>query len=356
MGALCSGPCSPVRMKGGEFDEETCNESPNVTPVCEVVVFAMVVEPVQAVRSLTTEPTTTQQDDKKKLNKQTKGQEKVWKDTTLLKIKAKDLVIAGALSNGIYSFVSKAKYNDQLVAVKTIKAAVNTTKLLNHARTLHALQSQYNLQLIGITCNTHKMVFEYMDLGSLSTLLSAKRLKKKQPFKVSSVNVALAIAKGLQDLHNHNIIHGELNSRNVLLSSQGQIKLSDCGFARLTMESNTSSKCTVGSKKKQKHRYVASDCFWTAPENLAGEALSRQSDIYSFGVILSELDTLEMPYASHDISYLQLINEIQTGKRVPNLSASCEIWYHTLAMKCMVFNPQERPSIAEIIRVLEHHN
>ncbi|KDO17349.1 hypothetical protein SPRG_17220, partial [Saprolegnia parasitica CBS 223.65] len=133
------------------------------------------------------------------------------------------------------------------------------------------------------------MVMEYMDQGDLRAYLQKKRHGQSVALDVSTLDVALVLAHALADLHKQNIIHRDVNSLNIFLSTTHYIRLGDLGSSRLMDDDIMTSHAGTTS--------------WMAPEVLRvpgdegmGRVYTIAADIYSFGVVLTELDTLRLPY------------------------------------------------------------
>ncbi|GLE11392.1 hypothetical protein PINS_up023779 [Pythium insidiosum] len=112
------------------------------------------------------------------------------------------------------------------------------------------------------------------------------------------LRIALHVAEGLTYLHTlrPKIVHRDLKSKNVLIDSNWNAKLSDFGISReessrQTMTSN------VGSS------------LWIAPEVMMGNNYDEKADIFSFGIVLTELDSHQLPY--HNVT-------TPDGRKVPD--------------------------------------
>ena len=98
--------------------------------------------------------------------------------------------------------------------------------------------------------------------------------------------------------------------------------------------------------------------YWTAPEVLDSRRYTEKSDIYSFGIFLSELDTCEIPY--HDVrtetgekmTPLRILQKVMAGELTPSFTPDCPPRIVNLARQCVSINPDERPSAAEIVEIL----
>ncbi|DAZ94067.1 TPA: hypothetical protein N0F65_006654 [Lagenidium giganteum] len=129
--------------------------------------------------------------------------------------------------------------------------------------------------------------------------------------------MVIGIAQALAYLHARTpaVIHRDLKSKNMLLNDQLQAKLIDFG-------------------------------------------VSQKSDIYSFGVFLSEVDTGTTPYSDlktgdgAKMSTLRVLQLVMAGQVTPTFSSECPARIRNIAMLCLDFQPEKRPSAREIVDVL----
>ncbi|KAI9915263.1 hypothetical protein PsorP6_006892 [Peronosclerospora sorghi] len=162
--------------------------------------------------------------------------------------------------------------------------------------------------------------------------------------------IAQDITSALAYLHGRSpkVLHRDLKSRNVLLSSSLTAKVCDFGNSRRhgaghEDETTLTTMAAVGTLP------------WTAPELLLGEEYTEKVDIYSLGIVLSELDTCLLPYrdpVSHAEQLLQhplrlMRCVIEDGRR-PQLSPDCPLPITHLIAACLSRNPKLRPSAAEV--------
>ncbi|OQR81570.1 hypothetical protein ACHHYP_16455, partial [Achlya hypogyna] len=132
------------------------------------------------------------------------------------------------------------------------------------------------------------------------TRLHHKSKGEAVPVEYSALEVAWVIASALTDLHHEDFLHRDLKSHNVLLSSTNYIKLADLGLAR-------SDAMTKG----------VGTLYWMAPEVHDPEAkYNAAADIYSIGVILTELDTFQLPYADLKMA------PVKSSGRLPDVAAA----------------------------------
>lgn len=93
------------------------------------------------------------------------------------------------------------------------------------------------------------------------------------------------ILSAVEDAHAHNIIHRDLKPKNILIDKNGTVKITDFGIAVAVAEfTMTQTNTLVGS------------VHYISPEQARGSMVTKQSDIYSLGIILFEMLTGEVPY------------------------------------------------------------
>ncbi|ETP55346.1 TKL protein kinase [Phytophthora nicotianae P10297] len=162
--------------------------------------------------------------------------------------------------------------------------------------------------------------------------------------------IAQAVTSALAYLHalTPMVLHRDVKSRNVLLSSSLDAKLCDFGISRR--------KCSgTDDETNLTATAAAGTLSWTAPELLLGEEYTEKVDIYSLGVLLSELDTCTLPY--HDPNSLserlvqhplRLMRRIIDDGLRPQLSPDCPLPITHLIAACVSRNPKLRPSAADV--------
>ncbi|EGZ12604.1 hypothetical protein PHYSODRAFT_424746, partial [Phytophthora sojae] len=162
--------------------------------------------------------------------------------------------------------------------------------------------------------------------------------------------IAQAVTSALAYLHalTPKVLHRDVKSRNVLLSSSLDAKLCDFGVSRRKCSGNDDETNLTATA-------AAGTLSWTAPELLLGEEYTEKVDIYSLGVLLSELDTCTLPY--HDPASLserlvqhplRLMRRILDDGLRPQLSPDCPLPITHLIAACVSRNPKLRPSAADV--------
>jgi tRNA A-37 threonylcarbamoyl transferase component Bud32/membrane protein YdbS with pleckstrin-like domain len=104
------------------------------------------------------------------------------------------------------------------------------------------------------------------------------------------VAIAGQVLDGLAFAHEHGLIHRDIKPQNILVARDGTAKLADFGIARAV---NTSSATQTA--------VVLGSAHYLSPEQARGEAVTKQSDIYSFGVVLYEMATGRVPFEGSNL-------------------------------------------------------
>jgi tRNA A-37 threonylcarbamoyl transferase component Bud32/cbb3-type cytochrome oxidase subunit 3 len=264
------------------------------------------------------------------------------------------------IARGITGEVWKATYeNKEVVLKKLLNEKKQELKVLEQfAKEIHLAASMEHpniVRFIGLAWRTLPdlcIVSEYMQKGDLMDYLSSRHAKKLT-WKQEKLQIASDIANALVYLHSLQpaIIHRDLKSRNVLLNNQLHAKISNFGLSHERVQTNTSIATGVGT------------LLWTAPEILRGETYTEKIDIYSFGVVLSEMDTCLPPYALNDEIAVkkhtgknsmstEMLQMITKGTLTPRFSPKCPQELLFLAEKCLHIDPEKRPHAMQIVYLL----
>ncbi|EQC26863.1 TKL protein kinase [Saprolegnia diclina VS20] len=189
---------------------------------------------------------------------------------------------------------------------------------------------------------------EYMERGDLRSALTGKAALSWP----TRLQIALQVAKALAKMHAMDLIHRDLNSSHILLSQTNVAKVT--GLSNAREKSPSSMTNNVG------------DFRWAAPETMVeGNLYSEKADIYSFGIILVELDTHELPYAHMKDSKGRPMRAFAISDAIRKATPGAPItqhkfcdspsWYQELARECTSLDPTARPSAVELVRRLQEH-
>jgi serine/threonine-protein kinase len=183
------------------------------------------------------------------------------------------------------------------------------------------------------------IVFEYVDGENLKQIV-----EREGPLALDEVvALGLEIARGLAYAHERGIVHRDVKPQNVLLNGDGHAKVTDFGIARsLDVEHGVTQTGTV---------LGTSD--YIAPEQASGQVVSRETDVYSLGVVLFELLTGTVPFKGESfvVVALQHVNEpppsvLERRPETPPRLAS-------LIDSALAKHPDDRPTMDELVAELE---
>ncbi|KAF2304346.1 hypothetical protein GH714_030305 [Hevea brasiliensis] len=200
-----------------------------------------------------------------------------------------DLQIGERIGIGSYGEVYHADWNGTEVAVKKfLDQDLSGDALVQfkcEAEIMLRLRHPNVVLFMGaVACPPHLSILtEFLPRGSLYRLLHRPnpQLDEKRRMRM-----ALDVAKGMNYLHTSHppIVHRDLKSPNLLVDKNWVVKVSDFGLSRMKHHTFLSSKSTAGTPE------------WMAPEVLRNEPANEKCDVYSFGVILWELATCQIPW------------------------------------------------------------
>jgi serine/threonine protein kinase len=193
--------------------------------------------------------------------------------------------------------------------------------------------------------NNTYLVSELMEGGSLFDHIK----NKNNPKFNWSINLKLIkdITAGMVYLHSNDILHLDLKSLNILLNKESdQAKISDFGLSQINTITSTLSKAPSSRVAKGTTRYMA--C-----EIAKGIKPSRKSDIWSYGCVLLEFITRELPFSALPDNAIFLMLQNDSAEIPLNFNTETPQLIADLISKCLVRRPDERPSFENIRELFE---
>uniref|UniRef100_A0AAV1T6X7 Protein kinase domain-containing protein n=1 Tax=Peronospora matthiolae TaxID=2874970 RepID=A0AAV1T6X7_9STRA len=279
----------------------------------------------------------------------------------LCRLDYNDLQLGRCISRGGFGLVFVGSYRGRHVAVKKIRNErdVGCKQVEQFAREISLLSSLSHpriVEFIGACWTTPAELSAVSELMERGDLRDVTRRFKRRGYRLTwstyKVNIALHIAEALTYLHGltPTVIHRDLKAKNVMLNADMEAKLSDFGVARKHSSNDGSEPMTAG----------IGTSFWIAPEVLLGHDYDERADIYSFGVVLSEIDTEDYPYwnAKHPpqgkAQENDILRQVARGTKRPTFADDCPPAILDLAARCLRTDPAKRPSALEIVLYLQH--
>lgn len=250
--------------------------------------------------------------------------------------------IVGKVGAGGMSDVYKAKDHilGRFVAIKVLKQEFSedrsfVTKFRTEAQSAAGLEHPniVNIYDVGSEEGLHYIVMEYVEGITLKTYIE----KKDQLSFKEAISIAIQVARGIEAAHNKNIIHRDIKPQNIIISTEGKVKVTDFGIARAA-SANTISSDVMGS------------VHYSSPEQARNGFVDNRSDIYSLGIVMYEMVTGRVPFDGDTtvaVAIQHLQEEMVTPSAyAPNLPVSLE----KIILKCTQKNPDRRyQSIAELL-------
>ncbi|KAL5706311.1 Serine/threonine-protein kinase sty46 [Ranunculus cassubicifolius] len=263
-------------------------------------------------------------------------------ETDVWEIDVRMLKFDKKVASGSYGDLYKGTYRSQEVAIKVLKPErVNADMQQEFAQEVYIMRKIRHknvVQFIGACTKPPSLciVTEFMLGGSLYDYLH----KQKGVFKLPTLlKIAIDISKGMNYLHQNNIIHRDLKAANLLMDENEVVKVADFGVARVKTQSG------VMTAETGTYR-------WMAPEVIEHKPYDHKADIFSFGIVLWELLTGKLPYEY--LTPLQAaVGVVQQSLR-PTIPKNTHPKLADLLEKCWKQDPTLRPDFTEIVEVLQH--
>jgi eukaryotic-like serine/threonine-protein kinase len=158
-----------------------------------------------------------------------------------------------------------------------------------------------------------------------------------------ALELGLEVARALAFAHGQGLVHRDVKPQNILLNDEGRAKVTDFGIARsLDTLSNTQTGTVLGTS------------HYIAPEQARGEHVDAQTDIYSFGVVLYELLTGELPYSGDNFLTVAMKHVNEPIPSVFDRRPDTPLRLASLIERCMAKSPADRPaSMDDVVGELE---
>ncbi|XP_077437850.1 mitogen-activated protein kinase kinase kinase 21 isoform X2 [Vanacampus margaritifer] len=259
-----------------------------------------------------------------------------------------ELVLEEIIGVGGFGKVYRGTWKDQEVAVKAARQdpdediTATAASVKQEAKLFSMLRHPNIIKLEGVCLDEPNLclVMEYARGGTLNRALTGRRIPPH-----ILVNWAVQIARGMHYLHEEAVvIHRDLKSSNILLLEtienddigRKTLKITDFGLAREWH--NTTKMSAAGTYS------------WMAPEVIRMSLFSKGSDVWSYGILLWELLTGEVPYRG--IDGLAVAYGVAVNKLTLPIPSTCPEPFARLMEECWDQNPHVRPSFSCILEQL----
>jgi serine/threonine protein kinase/tetratricopeptide (TPR) repeat protein len=170
------------------------------------------------------------------------------------------------------------------------------------------------------------IVMEYVEGQSLKEIIRKGPLEPEK-----ALDFAIQIAEGLEEAHEKNIVHRDIKSSNIMVTSKAQAKIMDFGLAKIVSESQLSETASI-----------VGTVAYMSPEQACGDAIDHRSDIWSLGVVLYEMLSGHAPFqGEHEQLVLHsILNKYH--EPITALRSNIPYELERILDKCLEKDPTER--------------
>ncbi|KAL7068625.1 NEK Ser/Thr kinase family protein [Cryptosporidium serpentis] len=232
--------------------------------------------------------------------------------------------------------------------------AIHETKILSmikHQNIIEAFESYSSQNMICI-------IMEYADKGDLNKFLKIRQNKMEYLTENEVMFIFLQILMGIKSLHERDIIHGDIKTSNIVLFSNGLVKISDFGSSKIEyFDKNLQSKNISDSSDLNK--LIIGTPHYMAPETYSENICNMNSDIWSLGCILVELCLLYPIFEKlsfHELLIFSLRNKDKFQELIFNCIENFKIEkryskeLYELCKLLLNIEPELRPKFSDLFK------
>ncbi len=216
--------------------------------------------------------------------------------------------IISELGQGAMGLVYKARdpLIDRIVAIKTINLnqALDEReeyegRFYQEARAAGRLSHQNIVTIydVGKSGDVAYIAMEFLNGRELRDILNEKPMLPVEQV----LDIVVQVAQGLSYAHEHGIVHRDVKPSNIMMASDGHVKITDFGIARMASAAvRTQTGMVLGSPK------------YMSPEQVMGKLADQRSDIFSLGIMLYEMLTGRAPFVGENVNAImyQTLNAV----------------------------------------------
>ncbi len=236
--------------------------------------------------------------------------------------------------------------NDRIVSVKILKEeylanAEFRRRFKNESKAIAVLSHPNIVKVFDVSYGDklQYIVMEYVEGITLKEYIEQQgRLDVRE-----TVHFMMQILRALQHAHDKGVVHRDIKPQNILLLSNGNIKVTDFGIARFSCsDTKTMTDSAIGS------------VHYISPEQARGDITDDKTDLYSAGVVLYEMLTGKVPFESESSVSVALMHLQNDAKRPREINSNIPVGLEQITMRAMQKNVKDRyQSAAEMLLDIE---
>lgn len=233
-------------------------------------------------------------------------------------------VYEGIADGGFFLAVKEVSLLDQ-----GVQGRQSIYQLEQEISLLSKFEHENIVQYYG-TYKDESTLYIFLELASKGSLLNLYQQYHLRDATASAYTRQILL--GLKYLHDQNVVHRDIKCANILVDTNGTVKLADFGLAKATKLNDVQS--------------CKGTAFWMAPEVIKGSGYGLAADIWSLGCTVLEMLTSQLPY--YPLECMQAVYRI--GKSIPpDVPDSLSKNARDFILQCLQVNPSSRPTAAQLL-------
>ncbi|CAI0400495.1 unnamed protein product [Linum tenue] len=265
-------------------------------------------------------------------------------DVAECEIPWEEITLGERIGLGSYGEVYHGEWHGTEVAVKRFLnqdiSGESLTEFKSEVQIMKRLRHPNVVLFMGAVTRAPNLsiITEFLPRGSLYRLLHRPN---NQLDERRRLRMALDTARGMNYLHNCTpvVVHRDLKSPNLLVDKNWVVKVCDFGLSRMKHSTFLSSRSAAGTAE------------WMAPEVLRNEPSDEKCDVYSYGVILWELCTMQQPWGG--MNPMQVVGAVGFQHRRLEIPNDMDPAVADIILRCWQTDPKLRPTFGEIMAALK---
>ncbi len=216
--------------------------------------------------------------------------------------------------------ILKSEYNHDVEFLERFQREAHAAGRMSHHNIVNLLD-------VGTEGDFRYLVLEYISGNTLKDIIKEKGALNPN----TAIQIAIRILSALQHAHENGIIHRDIKPQNVLVNTNGHIKVADFGIARIT-----------NTKTISKKDMVIGSVHYSSPEQARGNIVQATSDIYSTGIVLYEMLTGRVPFIGDNPVTVAMQQVNAAPPPIRDLNPSVPPAIASVVMKALEKSPQRR--------------